>query len=465
MKDETPSIREMMFAQLVEKSLFEQAKSYAYEYVDQVRDRSVFPSDEVLDQLAIFDEPVPQTPQSGEEILDLLNTYGAPATLPQTGGRYFGFVNGNAVPTALAAKWLSDVWDQNGALHVMSPITAKLEEVCERWATELLGLPSETAAGFVGGTSIATLCGLAAGRYALLKKAGWDVNADGLFNAPPIRVVISQQAHSSVFKALALLGFGKNQLEMVPADDQGRIDPAQLPDLDSTTLLLLQAGNVNTGAFDDFDQICTIAQEAGAWVHIDGAFGLWAAASPHTKYLTQGLEKADSWSVDGHKTLNTPYDCAIVLCRDRSALLGAMQATAAYIHYGEHRDSMLYTPDMSRRARAIELWATLRFLGVTGLAEMIDNLCEGATQFSEQLADHGFNILNDVVFNQVLVACDTPEQTQATLAAVQASGECWCGGTSWQGDPAIRISVCSWATTPEDVERSVAAFVKARASV
>jgi len=383
----------------------------------------------------------------------------------QTAGRYFGFVNGNAVPTAVAARWLTDVWDQNPALYVISPIVAKLEQVCERWAKQLLGLPDETAAGIVSGTSIATMCGLAAGRYALLQKSGWDVNNDGLFGAPPIRVVLSEQSHGTVFKALALLGLGRNRVELVPADAQGRIDIEQMPELDSNTLLILQAGNVNSGAFDDFERACTLAQEAGAWVHIDGAFGLWAAASPNLRHLTQGIEKADSWSTDGHKTLNTPYDCAMVLCKDRHALVASMQATGSYIQYSEQRDSMLYTPDMSRRARAVELWATLRFLGEDGLADMLDGLCAGATLFAEKLATAGFRILNDVVFNQVIVAADTPEQTAAVLTAVQQSGECWCGGSQWQGEPIIRVSVCSWATTAEDVERSVQAFINAKKQI
>ncbi len=458
-------IRETMFAQLVDKTLFEQAKSYAYAYLDGVPNRPIFPHDEALKHLAVFDEPLPEHPQLGSDILKQLDDYGSPATVAQIGGRYFGFVNGSATPIALAIRWLSDIWDQNSALHVMSPTGAKLEQVCEQWICDLLGLPTQTVAGFVSGTSIATMCGLAAGRYALLKNQGWDVNEDGLFGAPPIRIVVSQQAHGTVFKALALLGLGNKRVELVPADPEGKLDVAHLPALDSRTLVTLQAGNVNTGSFDAFADISDMAQAAGAWVHIDGAFGLWAAASPKQAHLTRGLEKADSWSVDGHKTLNTPYDCAIVLCKHRDALIAAMQASGTYIQYSDDRDNMLYTPDMSRRARAVELWATLKFLGRTGVADLIDGLCERARQFAERLAAAGFQVLNEVVFNQVLIACDTPEQTQATLAAIQASGECWCGGTVWQEKPAIRISVCSWATTVADVERSVQVFVRTRDAI
>ncbi len=465
MENKNRSIREIMFAQVKDKTLFEQVKSYAFAYMDNVNHRPVFPDLARIEKLSAFDEPLPEQPQSATEILRLLDVYGSPATVAQTGGRYFGFVNGNAVPVALAARWLSDIWNQNPALYVISPTAAKLEQVCESWMREVLNLPAETVAGFVSGTSIATLCGLAAGRYALLKNLGWDVNEDGLFGAPPIRVVVSQQAHGTVFKALALLGIGKKCLELIPADSEGRIDVAYLQKLDSSTLVILQAGNVNSGSFDNFEHICNLAQAAGAWIHIDGAFGLWAAASPTKKHLTQGIEKANSWSVDGHKTLNTSYDCGIILCKNRDALAASMQATGSYIQYSENRDNMLYTPDMSRRARAVELWATLRFLGHSGVAELVDGFCERATQFANQLGKNGFHVLNEVVFNQVLVSCDTPAETKATLAGIQASGECWCGGTVWQDKPAIRISVCSWATTSEDVDRSVKAFIKARNAV
>lgn len=459
------SLQNKLMAQRAEKAIFEQAQRYAFEYMDGIDGRSVTPTADAIAALNQFDNALPEVPETAESILRQLHEIGSPATVAQTGGRYFGFVNGSAVPAALAARWLADVWDQNAALYVMSPVAARLEQLCEAWSRELLGLPNKTVAGLVGGTSIATLCGLAAGRHALLARQGWFVNEDGLFGAPPLRVVLSESAHSSVFKALALLGLGNRRVELVPADDQGRLDPAHLPPLNANTLLILQAGNVNTGAFDDFETLCAKAQEAGAWVHVDGAFGLWAAASPRFRHLAQGIETADSWSVDGHKTLNTPYDCALVLCRHVDALAGAMQATGAYLTYSEQRDGMLYTPDMSRRARAVELWATLRALGKSGVAELVETLCDRAAHFGALLVQNGFSVPNDVVFNQVLVQGETAAQTKAILAAVQASGECWCGGTTWRGDPAIRVSVCSWATTAADVERSVAAFVAAREGV
>jgi len=265
-----------------------------------------------------------------------------------------------------------------------------------------------------------------------------------------------------VLKALSLLGLGRARVETVLVDDQGRMQVDRMPELDSHCLVIAQAGNVNSGAFDPLDEICDRVRQANAWIHVDGAFGLWAATSRAKSYLTHGIEKADSWSVDAHKTLNAPYDCGMILCRNREALISAMQATASYIIFSDKRDGMHYAPEMSRRGRVIELWATLKFLGKEGVKELINRLCGHAERFAEQLRAEGFRVLNDVVFNQVLVACDTPELTKATLENIQKSGECWCGGATWNGEPVIRISVCSWATTEADVERSAAAFVTAR---
>jgi glutamate/tyrosine decarboxylase-like PLP-dependent enzyme len=458
-----PSLQERLYAQAADRGLLEQAKAAAFEYLDGVYDRAPFPTEAALAGLAAFDEPVPATPGDPAEMLRRLHEQGSPATVATTGGRFFGLVCGGVLPPVMAAKWLADVWDQIAALYVTSPVAAKLETVCQAWLIDLLQLPSESVAGFVGGTSMATLCGLAAGRHELLRRAGWDVNAQGLFGAPPIRVVVGAEAHGTVAKALALLGLGKDRVERVPVDAQGRMRAEQMPALDDRTLVIAQAGNVNSGAFDPLDEIGDRARAAGAWVHIDGAFGLWAAASPSKRHLTHGLEKADSWSVDGHKTLNTPYDSGIVICRQRDALVSAMQATGSYIIYSENRDGMLYTPDMSRRSRAIELWATLKTLGRSGVEELVDGLCARAQQAADQLRAEGFRVLNEVVFNQVLVAGNTPEQTAALVKGVQQSGEAWCGGAQWQGQPVVRISVCSWATTPQDINRLVAAFVAARA--
>ena len=455
-------LQKEMFSQIQNRELFEQAKSHAFEYLQEIYTRNVFPTEAAIKNLGFFDEPLPASPGDPTEILDLLHNYGSPATTTMDGGRYFGFVNGSSIPTAMAARWLGDVWDQNAALYVMSPIASQLETTCEKWLVELLGLPAGSAAGFVSGTSSATLCGLAAARNELLKRHGWDVNADGLFGAPAIRVILGEQAHATVFKALALLGLGRSRVETVPVDDQGRMIANLLPELDSNCLVIVQAGNVNSGAFDPIDEICERSRKAGAWVHVDGAFGLWAAASRSRKSLTAGIQKVDSWSVDAHKTLNSPYDCGIVFCKQRETLVSAMQATASYILYSDKRDGMHYTPEMSRRARVVELWATLKYLGKEGVEQLVDRLCEHATHFANQLQNQGFHILNEVVFNQILVACNTPEQTKRTLENIQKSGECWCGGALWKGVPVIRISICSWATTAADVERSVTAFVNAR---
>jgi len=456
------SIFQLMHQDRRDKQLFELARSYASEYMDEVAERSVFPSSKALENLTAFDQPLPEEPTPGERLLTELHEMGSPATVTSTGGRYFGFVNGSVVPAALAASWLSGSWDQNAALYVMSPVAGKLESVCQDWLVDLLGLPEETVAGLVTGTSVATLCGLAAARFSTLRRLGWDVGAQGLRNAPAIRMVVSEQAHGTVFKALALLGFGRNEVEVVPSDSEGRIDPDLVPALDDRTVLVLQAGNVNTGSFDAFGEICPRARAAGAWVHVDGAFGLWAAASSTRSYLTDGMGMADSWSVDAHKTLNAPYDCGIILCRDAEALISAMENTGSYIQRSEERDGLVFGADMSRRARSVELWATLRFLGRSGISQLVDGLCERASQFARELQERGFRVLNDVVFNQLLVAGETPEETTGVLRGVQDSGECWCGGTSWNGQPAIRVSVCSWATSEEDVTRSVEAFVEAR---
>lgn len=445
--------------------LLDLAHRYSAEYVDTVAERSVFPREADLEKLATFDEPMPTCGSDPVEVLGLLHRYGSPATVAQIGGRYFGFVNGGIHPSSLAAKWLSDTWDQNSALYVMSPISSKLEEICEKWLTDLFHLPEGTAAGFVSGTSMSLLCGIAAGRNELLRRLDWDAAARGLFGAPEITVVIGTQAHGAVHKALSLLGLGKERVRVVPSDDQGRILVDQMPDLDARTLLILAAGNVNTGSFDDFNGLCHKARSANSWVHIDGAFGLWAAASPDTYPLYEGAELADSWSVDAHKTLNAPYDCGVILCKDRTALVSALHATGSYLQWSENRDGMLCTPEMSRRARSIELWMLLKTMGKSGVAALISQLCSRATLFEERLREEGFRVVNEVVFNQVLIVCDSASETEATLLRIQKSGECWCGGAVWLGEPVIRISVCSYATTEEDVERSVRTFVQARANV
>ena len=456
------TIRQKMFAEMADKEIFKLAEACAFDYADKALERNVFPHEQALTQLRQFDEPLPDSPTNPAELIQQLHDHGSPASVSQIGGRYFGLVNGGVIPASLAARWLSDFWDQNTPLYLSSPVASKLEEVVEGWLKELLGLPQNVVAGFVSGSSMAIFCGLAAARYRVYQKLGWDVNQKGLIGAPNIRLIASRHAHATVIKAISLLGLGIDNIEWVAADDQGRIEVTNIPKLDQTCILLLQAGNVNSGAFDDFETICRQANSTGAWVHIDGAFGLWAAACEQFQHLTSGIALASSWSVDGHKTLNTPYDSGVVLCNDREALVQALHATGSYIVYSDNRDGMLYTPEMSRRARVVELWAALKYLGKSGIDELISGLHERAVQFADELSQAGFEILNDIAFNQVLVNVGNDDETADTVKHIQQSGECWVGAAQWFEQAVIRISICSWATTEADVTRSVNAFVRAR---
>ncbi len=444
------------------KALFDQARLYAFEYLDNIEDMDVFPSEKNLEGLNHFDVPLQQDTIDAKEVIHELNTFGAPGTIAQIGGKYHGFVNGGVVPASLGAKWLSDVWDQCGGLYLTSPVNAKLEEVCESWLKDIFDLSKETVAGFVSGTSMANLCGLAAARFQLLKNLGWDVHENGLNGAPNLRILAHQQVHASVKKTLAMLGYGKNSIEWLEADDQGRLVLDALPKLDNSCLVLLQAGNANTGSFDDFDTVCDIANEVGAWVHIDGAFGLWARATKALAYLTKGMEKASSWAVDGHKTLNTPYDSGIIMCRYPDAMISALQASGEYIIYSEQRDPLLYTPELSKRSRAIELWATMKYLGKDGIDQMVTTFYERAKQLATGLEEIGYQVINEVVFNQVLISCGSEENTKNVITCIQQSGEAWLGGTIWQGKPAIRISICSWMTNEKDIEDLISLFEKVR---
>ena len=448
-----------LFQDLKDQTLFQKAQAFGLDYLSSVLKREVYPSEQALEDLSFFEEDLPAQTGDAHRVLEQLHTYGAPATVAQIGGRYFGFVNGSVIPVGMAAKNLSIFWDQNTAMQVISPLASKLETVVQRWIVDLLGLPDQTVAGFVSGTSMANFCALAAARYRLLQRQGWDITERGMFDAPKLRVVTSRHAHSTILKAISLMGFGKANIEWVEVDEQGRILPDQIPTLDERTILILQAGNVNSGAFDPFREICQQAKAQGAWIHIDGAFGLWAGATSSMNYLTEGYEWADSWAVDGHKTLNTPYDSGIVLCSDPQALTAALHMSAGYIIKGEERDGMYYTPEMSRRSRIIELWATLKYLGKAGVEDLIVGLHQRAREFAEQVATiEGLEVLNEVVFNQVMVRAATDEVTEQVIQRIQDSRVCWVGGSTWEGRRIIRVSFCSWATTAEDVERAVAAF-------
>jgi glutamate/tyrosine decarboxylase-like PLP-dependent enzyme len=455
-------IQNKMFLEIRDKELFKQAQHYSFEYLEHIFDRNVYPSEEALDNLSHFEEELPRRSTSADKVLEQLNKYGSPATTATLGGRYFGFVCGSALPIGLAAKNLGTYWDQAPAMNVLSPIGSKLESVVEKWLIELFHLPGDSSAGFVSGTSTANLCGLAAARYRILKKNNWDINKKGLYNAPKIRIVAGKQAHSTVLKAIGILGLGQDSIEWVDVDHQGRIIPELIPPLDENTILILQAGNVNSGAFDDFETICPLAQKADSWVHIDGAFGLWAEAVTELRHLTKGMEKANSWAVDGHKTLNTPYDCGIILCEDKEAMTAALHMSGSYIIESTQRDGMFYTPEMSRRARVIELWAIMKYLGREGIDTMVLTMHQRAKQFAAELSKiNGFIIDNDVVFNQVIVRCESDKITEQVLSTIQNMRECWLGGSLWLGNKVMRVSICSWATTENDISIAVKSFEKA----
>jgi glutamate/tyrosine decarboxylase-like PLP-dependent enzyme len=429
-------------------------------YRRSLGERRVAPSAESLALLGALREPLPQRGCAAADVIAMLDAVGSPNTVASAGGRYFGFVNGSSLPVTVAANWLATAWDQNAALAVMSPIAATLEEVTLAWLVELFALPAGTTGAFVPGATLASFTALAAARHALLRRAGWDVEADGLFDAPPLTIVVGDEMHASVGRALALLGLGRDRVLHVPTDPQGRMRAEALPRLDrGPTLVCIQAGNVNTGAFDPAEAICDWARQYDAWVHVDGAFGLWAAAAPEFGYLTHGIARADSWATDAHKWLNVPYDCGIALVGDGSALRAAMALTAAYLPPSGTRDPMHYGPDASQRARAVDVWAALKHLGRDGIAELVTRCCRHAARFGRELAAAGHEVLNDIVLNQVLVTFGSADDTVRVIDALQRDGTCWCGITEWHGRTAMRISVSSWATTDADVDRSLAAIL------
>jgi glutamate/tyrosine decarboxylase-like PLP-dependent enzyme len=443
------------------KELLTDTAARAARYISEIPNRSVIPSAESIARLDLLGGPLQEAPTDPSELVALLDDVGSPGTVATTGGRYFGFVIGGALPASLAANWLAGAWDQNACMRVMSPVAARLEEIVLDWTLDLLGLPATSGAGFVTCTTMANFSGLAAARSTILHRSGWNVEENGLFGAPPIRVVVGGEVHVSVLKALSMLGLGRSRVMTVPADGQGRMRADQLPTLDERTIVCIQAGNVNSGAFDPAKEICARARGAGAWVHVDSAFGLWAAVSPLYAPLLEGVSDADSWAIDCHKWLNVPYDSGIVVVRDPEHLRRALSAaSAAYLTQSTDREPWQFTPDSSRRARGVELWAAMKSLGRSGLREMIERNCRQARLFADRLHATGFAVLNDVVLNQVLVSFGTPEETRRIIAELQADGTCWCGGTVWQGHTAMRISVSCWATTDDDVEHSIAAMIR-----
>ena len=439
--------------------LLEDAAQRASAYLDALPTRSVAPLPAAVARLQELDEALPEGPQSAHQVLQRLDELGSPATAAMAGGRFFGFVIGGALPAALASNWLATTWDQNAALHGPTPGVAVFEQVALKWLLDILGLPPQCAGAFVTGATQANLCGLAAARHAVLKRVGWDVEADGLFGAPPITVVVSDEAHPTLFKSLGVLGLGRSRVLRVATDGQGRMRADRLPAISGPTILCLQAGTVNTGAFDPLQALCDRAHAAGAWVHVDGAFGLWAAAAPELRGLCAGVEEADSWATDAHKWLNVPYDSGLAFVRDGDSLRAAMSVSAAYLPSSASRSPSDTTPELSRRARGVDIWAALSSLGRSGVAELITRCCQHARRFADGFTAAGHEVLNEVVLNQVMVSFGDASRTRRVIAEIQAEGTCWCGVTEWQGRTAMRISVSSWATTADDVERSLAAML------
>jgi glutamate/tyrosine decarboxylase-like PLP-dependent enzyme len=443
------------------KEILADASRRAVRYLENLDARPVAPSPDAVTALRAFDEPFPEGPGDPADTLRLLDEAGSPATMAIAGRRFFGFVMGGSLPVSLAANWIAGAWDQNAGLYRPTPGVAFIEQVALRWLLDLLKLPSACAGGFVTGATTANLCALAAARHSLLEKIGWNVEARGLFGAPEITVVIGAEAHPSVNKSLGVLGLGRSRVVKVPVDGMGRMRADQVPPIAGPTIVCVQAGNVNTGAFDPVGEICRRTQPFGAWVHVDGAFGLWAAAAPSLSRLSDGMERADSWATDAHKWLNVPYDCGLAFVREPNALQPAMAMTAEYLPtQTEFRNPSDFTPELSRRARGVEVWAALRSLGRRGVADMIERNCAQARRFAEKLKAAGFEILNEVELNQVLVSFGEPERTKQVIEGIQAEGTCWCGVTVWQGRTAMRISVCCWATTMADVDQSVDAMIR-----
>ena len=438
--------------------LLHDAVNRSLAYLSGVAGRPVAPDAAAVARLAELDVELPRTGLAAADVLRQLDDVGSPATVATNGPRYFGFVTGAVLPVAQAAAWLSSAWDQNAALTVMSPVAARLNAVALRWITSLLGLPSGTAGSFVTGATMANATCLAAARDAVLTRRGWDAASQGLVGAPPVTVVVGAEVHTTVRKALGLVGLGRDRATVLPADRQGRIEASRLPRLDAPAIVCLQAGNVNTGASDPFGPLIEWARESDAWIHVDGAFGLWAATSHGLRDQVAWADGADSWATDCHEWLNTTYDCGVALVRSPDALAAAMEASAAYLP-DAGIEAMGMSPQSSQRARGVEVWAALAGLGSDGVAGLVERSCRLAGRFAGRMLDAGFEPLNQVVLNQVLVSFGEAERTDEVIAAVQADGTCWCGPTTWHGIRAMRVSVSGWSTTEEDIDRSAAAVI------
>jgi len=441
-------------------------------YLAGLPERPVGPRISADDLRKALGGPLPEHPSDPRSVVRDLADAAEPGLLPSGSGRFFGFVFGGATPAALAADWLTVAWDQNAGLYAASPAAAIAEEVAATWLTELFGLPPAVSVGFVTGAQMANFTGLAAARHEVLRRAGWDAERDGLIGAPRIRVLAGAERHDTIDRALRFLGLGTGCLVPVEVDDQGRMRADALASAllagGGPTIVCAQVGNVNTGAIDPIGDICDLAHDAGAWVHVDGAFGLWAAANPQLRPLLAGVERADSWATDAHKWLNVPYDSGLVFCAHPNAHRAAMSVRAGYLIHDQagERDEMDLNPEFSRRARGFAVYAGIRALGRCGIAELVERCCGLARRFAVQLAaDDRVEVLNDVVLNQVLVRFLSPDgdhdaHTRRVVRAIQEEGTCWMTGTTWQGRAALRISVSNWTTDEADVDRSVEAVLR-----
>jgi glutamate/tyrosine decarboxylase-like PLP-dependent enzyme len=455
---------------LTHRDLLGTTADLAAGFLDSLEERPIFPRTTPEELRATLSGPLPDGPTDPETVVQELAAAADPGTVAIPSGRYFGFVIGGSVPAALAADWLTSTWDQNAGLYAGGPAAAVVEEVCLEWLRELLALPDGASAAFVTGCQMAHVTALAAARLHVLREADWDVNRDGLAGAPPIRVLGGDLTHVTVDRALRLLGIGASAMVLVPTDDRFamRTDALRsaLADGEGPTIVVAQAGEVNTGAFDPFHEIADACDEAGAWLHVDGAFGLWAAASAGLRHLVAGVDRADSWATDAHKWLNVPYDSGIAFCTHPDAHRAAMSVQASYLVHADEggpRDQMDWTPEFSRRARGFPIYAAIRSLGRTGIADMVERCCEHARRFAELLSEGGAEVLNEIVLNQVLVRFGDDARTDAALERVVEDGTCFLSGTTFRGMRAMRVSVSNWQTTDEDVERSASAILRAAA--
>lgn len=453
------------------ESLFRRTCEIATEFVCHANERPVAKVVTPASLQSVLGSALPDEGEPADTVINNLNQHVQPGLVASNAGRYFGFVVGAAWPVSIAADWLVSAWDQNAGFYVLSPAAAVIEKVTAGWIKNLLGLPDESAVGFVTGCQMANLMALASARQSVLDRVGWDVALQGLHGAPRLRVLTSAEAHGTIDRALAVLGVGADTAHRIPCDDQGRLDVTFLRDMlmeadnPQPTIVAAQAGNVDTGSFDRFQDIAETCRKHDAWLHVDGAFGLWAAASRKHRHLTEGIHLADSWATDAHKWLNVPYDSGIVIVRDGDALVRSTRYRGDYlVRTQEIADPCTFTPESSRRARAIPIYAALRFLGKTGVESLVDRCCANATLMAQLLSEGGLQVLNDVVLNQVLFRCPTPHDDKAfhdrLIGRIQRDGTCWLGGTTRQGRPAMRISVCSFQTSREDIERSAGAILR-----